>query len=89
MRFETTLLRENPQGMKWNNHGIMFDSGLTFLFTSFCRRSRRSMRDKGRSHGPVPSLAVDEVLARTEPVIGRLKHGGGETDLRELRQVLG
>ena len=36
-----------------------------------------------------PSVAMDEVLARTEPVIDRLKHGGGETDLRELRQALG
>ena len=35
-----------------------------------------------------PSVAVDEVLARTEPVIDRRKHGGGETDLRELRHVL-
>ena len=35
-----------------------------------------------------PSVAMNEVLARTEPVIDRLKHGGGETDLRELRHVL-
>jgi hypothetical protein len=32
--------------------------------------------------------AVDEVLARAEPVIDRLKHGGGEADLSELRQAL-
>jgi hypothetical protein len=35
-----------------------------------------------------PRAAVDEVLARTEPVIDRLKQGGGEADLRELRQAL-
>lgn len=35
------------------------------------------------------AAAVDEVLVHAEPVVDRLKHGGGEADLRDLRQILG
>jgi hypothetical protein len=35
------------------------------------------------------AAAVDEVLGHAEPVVDRLKHGGGEADLRDLRRILG